>query len=144
MSDFSFPIHLVDDDPAFVKALSRLLRLSGFEVITYSSATDFLNRREGTIPGCILLDMSMPGPSGLELHEAIGRMEDALPVVFVSGHGDVVSTARAMKTGAVDFLSVLTSFTGLLDQEMSYLESLSEYYVAIAKLEAVTGATETP
>jgi FixJ family two-component response regulator len=105
VSDFSFPIHLVDDDPAFVKALSRLLRLSGFEVITYSSATDFMNRREATIPGCILLDMSMPGPSGLELQEWLSGSGNGWPVIFVSGKSDIPISVRAMKAGAVDFLT---------------------------------------
>ena len=99
-------IHLIDDDDSFRTALARVLQFAGYRIQEYSSAGAFLlqqaARRE---PGCILLDLRMPGPSGLELHEAIKQMEDALPVIFVSGHGDVASSVRAMKGGAVDFLT---------------------------------------
>jgi len=98
-------VHLIDDDDSFRTAIARVLQFAGYRIREYSSAEAFLLQQSArSDSGCILLDLRMPGPSGLELHEAIGRMEDALPVVFVSGHGDVVSTARAMKTGAVDFL----------------------------------------
>ena len=97
-------VHLIDDDDSFRTAIARVLQFAGYRIREYSSAGAFLLQQSTrSDSGCILLDLRMPGPSGLELHEAIGRMEDALPVVFVSGHGDVVSTARAMKTGAVDF-----------------------------------------
>jgi FixJ family two-component response regulator len=99
-------VHLIDDDDSFRTAVGRLLQFAGYRIREYPSAGAFLledaARRER---GCILLDLRMPGPSGLELHEAIRQMEDALPVVFVSGHGDVASSVQAMKGGAVDFLT---------------------------------------
>ncbi|MEO8136438.1 MAG: response regulator [Betaproteobacteria bacterium] len=99
-------VHLIDDDDAFRTAIGRVLQLAGYDVREYRSAGNFLldtaTRRE---PGCILLDLRMPGPSGLELHEALAAAEDALPVVFISGHGDVDTSVRAMKAGAVDFLT---------------------------------------
>ena len=67
----TLPIHLVDDDPAVLKALSRLLLSSGFEVHTYKSARDFIDQRDAAVPGCLVLDMSMPGLSGLELQECV-------------------------------------------------------------------------
>jgi FixJ family two-component response regulator len=98
-------VHVVDDDQSVRSSLVRLLRLSGFEARAYRSAGEFLlgSRREG--PGCIVLDVSMPGPSGLELHEALMKQGDTTPVVFLSGRGDIPMTVRAMKGGAVDFLT---------------------------------------
>ena len=99
-------VHLVDDDDSFRVAMARILQLAGYVVREYPSAGEFLlagTERRG--PGCILLDLRLPGPSGLMLHEALAKTEDALPVVFVSGHGDLQSGVRAMKAGAVDFLT---------------------------------------
>ena len=99
-------VHLIDDDDSFRTAIARVLQLAGYAVREYQSAGDFLleaTARRG--PGCILLDLRMPGPSGLELHEALAEVDDALPVIFVSGHGDVDTSVRAMKAGAVDFLT---------------------------------------
>jgi FixJ family two-component response regulator len=98
-------IHVVDDDEEFQAAVSRLLRAAGYEVRNYLNAGDFLLSRLEDRPGCILLDLQMPGPSGLELQEALARRTETLPVVFLSGRGDISSTVRAMKTGAVDFLT---------------------------------------
>ena len=90
-------IHLIDDDESFRTAIARVLQFAGYRVQEYASAGAFLlhgNSRHD--PGCILLDLRLPGPSGLELHEALAGAEDALPVIFVSGHGDVQSSVRAM------------------------------------------------
>jgi FixJ family two-component response regulator len=97
-------IHVVDDDEAFQTAVARLLRAVGHEVRTYSTAGDFLLRRSVGERGCLLLDIQMPGPSGVELLEALHRQGDSWPVIFVSGNADVPSTVRAMKMGVVDFL----------------------------------------
>lgn len=98
-------IYLVDDDPSFLRALSRRLRAEGCEVECFDSVKEFLGRRRSDIPGCVVLDLQMPGPGGLELQEELARAEDPLPVVFLTAHGDVSSSVRAMKKGAVDFLS---------------------------------------
>lgn len=99
-------IHLIDDDGSFRTAISRVLDLAGYVVREYESAGAFLlDATPRRTPGCILLDLRMPGPSGLELHETLAKMEDAFPVIFVSGQGDLQSGVRAMKTGAVDFLT---------------------------------------
>ena len=98
-------IHIVDDDEEFQVAVSRLLRVAGYEVRTYSSAGDFLLSSIDHAPGCVLLDLHLPGPSGLALQEALAARPDPLPVIFLSGRGDVPSTVRAMKAGAVDFLT---------------------------------------
>jgi FixJ family two-component response regulator len=91
-------IHVVDDDEALRTALGRLLQAEGYEVRTYGSAGDFLLKSPSS--GCVVLDLRMPGPSGLELQKAL-----AMPVVFLSGEGDVASSVLAMKAGAVDFLT---------------------------------------
>jgi RNA polymerase sigma factor (sigma-70 family) len=98
-------IHVVDDDASLRTAVTRLLRAAGYEVRSYPSAGEFLLARQANTPGCVLLDVSMPGPSGLDLQEAIGKRDDALPIIFLTGHGDIPMSVRAMKAGAVDFLT---------------------------------------
>jgi RNA polymerase sigma factor (sigma-70 family) len=99
-------VHVVDDDDSLRKAVTRLLRAAGYDVRAYASAGEFvLASRENNRRGCVLLDVRMPGPSGLDLQEALAREEEPLPVVFLTAHGDVPTTVRAMKTGAVDFLT---------------------------------------
>jgi FixJ family two-component response regulator len=98
-------IHLVDDDEPLRTALLRLLVASGFEARGYGSAGDFLLTPLPDRPGCVLLDVRMPGPSGLDLQVALHERGILLPVIFLTGHADVPTSVRAMKTGAVDFLS---------------------------------------
>jgi FixJ family two-component response regulator len=98
-------IHLVDDDASFLTAMSRFLRAQGFSVKRYGSAAEFLAQREAGTPGCVLADLRMPGMSGLDLQAALAAAPDPLPVVFLSGQGDIPSTVRAMKHGAEDFLT---------------------------------------
>lgn len=98
-------IHVVDDDDSFRTALLRLLRAAGYAVRDYRSAGEFLVGRPGDGPGCLILDVRMPGPSGLELQEALAREELALPIIFLTGHGDIRQGVRAMRAGAIDFLT---------------------------------------
>ena len=97
-------IHIVDDDASMRNALRRLLEHAGYAVRTYASAGDFLIAEADARPGCMLLDLQMPGPSGLELQEALRRQHNAMPIVFISAHADVPQTVRAIKGGASDFL----------------------------------------
>jgi len=98
-------IHVVDDDDSLRSALQRLLAAAGYRVKAYASAGEFLLDPPADAPGCLLLDLRMPGPSGLDLQEALVRHGIRLPVIFLSGHGDLATGVRAMKAGAVDFLS---------------------------------------
>lgn len=99
-------IHIVDDDVEMRNGVARLIRAQGYEVRTYASAGEFLLAPPGSSPGCLVLDLQMPGgPSGLELQQALAGRPHALPVVFLTGHGDIESGVRAMKMGAVDFLT---------------------------------------
>src|SRR5262245_14122748 len=98
-------VHVVDDDDSFRTAVARLLRAAGYEVRSHASAGDFLLARPANTPGCVVLDVHMPGPSGLDLQEAFAELREALPIIFLTGHGDIPMTVRAMNAGAVDFLT---------------------------------------
>jgi len=98
-------IHVVDDDASFRTAVVRLLSASGYEVRGYPNAGEFLLAKRGSSPGCVVLDVRMPGPSGLDLQAGLGERGDALPIIFLTGHGDIPMSVIAMKAGAVDFLT---------------------------------------
>ena len=97
-------IHVVDDDDSLRTSLLRLLRGHGFEAVGYASTGEFLLHRPADRHGCILLDVRMPGPSGVDLQTVLNRQEIFMPVVFMTGHADVVSCLTAMKGGAIDYL----------------------------------------
>ncbi len=98
-------VRVVDDDAPFLRAVARMLRASGFTVKTFSSAAEFLVDMEPAVPGCVVADLQMPGLSGLDLQEAMASAGHSLPVIFLSGHGDVPTTVQAMRRGAEDFLT---------------------------------------
>ena len=98
-------IHVVDDDASFRSAVARLLRASGYEVQAFASAAEFLQATLPDGPGCVLLDLHMPGPSGLDLQSALAGSENPLPIVFLSGKGNIPATVQAMRGGADDFLT---------------------------------------
>jgi FixJ family two-component response regulator len=97
-------IHVVDDDDSLRNALVRQLKGSGFDAQAYASTGEFLLHDPPQRPGCVLLDLRLPGPSGLDLQAALPGKGITLPVVFMTGHPDMACTVRAMKAGAVDFL----------------------------------------
>jgi FixJ family two-component response regulator len=99
-------VYLVDDDPSFLRAAARRLRAADYQVETFASAQAFLShRRSEEAAACAVLDLQLPGSSGLELQAALAQADDPLPVIFLTAHGDVPSSVRAMKGGAVDFLT---------------------------------------
>ncbi len=99
------PIHVVDDDEAIRRSLSFMLRTSGFAVRLFSGGIEFL-KEVGTLEGgCVLLDVRMPGQSGLEFHRTMGSHGLQLPVVFITGHGDIAMGVNAIKDGAIEFLT---------------------------------------
>ena len=98
-------IFVVDDDASFRHAIERLLRAAGYAVHTFVSATEFLQFNRPDAPGCVLLDLHMPGPSGLDLQSAIAGSENPLPIVFLTGQGDIPTSVQAMRAGADDFLT---------------------------------------
>jgi FixJ family two-component response regulator len=98
-------VHVVDDDAAFRSAIARLLGASGYQVALYSSASELLEKLPDGGPGCILLDVKMSGLNGPQLQERLGEIGYKLPIVFLTGHGDVPTSVRAIKAGAEDFLT---------------------------------------
>ncbi|HMO45988.1 MAG TPA: response regulator [Rubrivivax sp.] len=98
-------VHIVDDDASLRQALQRLLAAAGYRVQAHASAGDFLLAAPADAPGCLLLDLRMPGPSGLDLFESLRRHGLRQPVIFLTGHGDLATGVRAMKAGAADFLT---------------------------------------
>jgi FixJ family two-component response regulator len=98
-------VHIVDDDRSSRLATARLLRAAGHTVRTYGSATEFLSASPSRTPGCVVLDLQLPGANGLEVQQALAQADDPLPVIFLSGRGDVPQSVQAMKAGAVDFLT---------------------------------------
>ena len=98
-------LFVVDDDPSVRAALSLLLRSTGYNVETFASADDLLARRPFDGPGCILLDVQMPGLNGLDLQQVLSVTDRPLPIIFITAHGNIPMSVRAMKAGAVDFLT---------------------------------------
>jgi FixJ family two-component response regulator len=113
MSDIPV-IHIVDDDASFRTAISRLLKVSGYEVAEYESATHFLRALGNAKPGCILLDVKMPALGGLQLQDELAKLSHSWPIIFMTGHGDIPTSVRAIKAGAEDFLSKPVSRETLL------------------------------
>ena len=104
MGDVLPTVFVVDDDPSVLKSFSRLLLSGGWQAETYASPEEFLRQYDPAAPGCLVLDVAMPGVDGLELQR---RLKDAgcpLPIVFITGHGDVPTSVRAMRAGALNFL----------------------------------------
>jgi len=98
-------VAVIDDDPSVRRSLSRLLRSQGFGVETYASARGFLERGDCARLACLVLDIRMPGQNGLELQEVLAVAGHAIPIIFMTGHGDVPLAERARERGAVDFLA---------------------------------------
>jgi FixJ family two-component response regulator len=108
-------VFLVDDDLSVRKSLSRLLTVAGFNAITFSSAQEYLESGCSVVPECLILDVRLPGLDGLELQKMLAERKSAPPIVFITGHGDIPMSVRAMKAGAVDFLAKPFSDESLLN-----------------------------
>jgi DNA-binding NtrC family response regulator len=103
--ELSPPICVVDDDACVREAVGNLLRSAGLQVETFSSAHEFLARRGTDVPGCLVLDVNLPGLSGLDLQQELAKANLQVPIVFLTGHGDIPMSVRAMKAGALEFLT---------------------------------------
>ena len=99
-----FVIFLIDDDRSVLSALSRLFQAAGYQIKAYSSAKKFLDEHDPSIPGCIILDLWMPGLNGLETQQSLAHQAIERPIIFLTGQGNVDASVAAMKAGAVDFL----------------------------------------
>jgi FixJ family two-component response regulator len=110
-----FTVHVVDDDPSVLRALSRFLNAKGYDVRAFTSAQEFLDRHDSAVPGCAIFDLSMPGLDGLRLQQILAADGVQRPVIFLTGKGDVPASVRAMKAGAIDFLTKPVKNHELLD-----------------------------
>jgi FixJ family two-component response regulator len=115
-------VHIVDDDESLRHAVDSLCRSVGFQTHTYGSAQAFLDAKREDMPGCLVLDVRLPGMSGLEFQSQLAGLGIHLPVILVTGHGDVPMSVRAMKAGAVDFLSKPFRDQDLLDAVTTAIE----------------------
>jgi FixJ family two-component response regulator len=100
-----FTIFLVDDDQAVLQALGRLLQAAGYQTKAYSSAKTFLDEHDGSIPGCVVLDLAMPEFNGLGVQDALARQNMNRPIIFLTGQATIRDSVQAMKAGAMDFLT---------------------------------------
>jgi FixJ family two-component response regulator len=119
-------VHVVEDDDSARTAVIRLLQSSGYEAIGYASAGDFLLRRHNAEQGCLLLDMLMPGPSGLDLQASMRDSGITLPIIFMTGYPEVSSCVMAMRRGAIDYLAKPVEPTELLAAVSSALSKDGE------------------
>ena len=130
-------IHVVDDDASFRSSIGRLLEASGYRVALYESGDQFLRSPLCTDPGCILLDLRMAGLDGLQLQQRLADVQTLLPVVFLTGHGDIPASVQAMKSGAEDFLVKPVSKAELLDaieRALGRYAELREQFDRIAQI----------
>lgn len=115
-------VYIIDDDESVREGVADLLRSIGHTVRSFRSAQEFLDSDRDDLPGCIVLDVRLPGPSGLEFQRTLIKSDIPLPVVFVSGHGDIAMSVRAMKSGAVEFLTKPLHEQQLLDAVQAGIE----------------------
>jgi FixJ family two-component response regulator len=140
-----FTVFIVDDDAGVLKALSRLLRAKGYDVRSYASPQEFLAHHDATVPGCAVLDVAMPGLDGLELQQALTSGGSDRPIIFITGKGDIPTSVRAMKAGAVDFLTkpvsdqdLLGAITRAEEQDTKAREVYAEFALIEAKMTTLT------
>jgi FixJ family two-component response regulator len=127
-------VHVVEDDESSRIASSRVLKSAGYAVRVYATGDEFLAQLP-TEAGCIVLDLRLPGPSGLDLQQRLATAENPLPIVFLTGHGDIPKTVRAMKAGAVDFLTKPVDAPVLIDAVARAIARDSENRVVRARQE---------
>lgn len=132
-----FNISVVDDDFGVLKALARLLRVNGLSAETYSSPLEFLLQHNPSVPGCAIVDLSMPGLDGLNLQQQLAARHAELPIIFITGKGDIPTGIRAMKAGAVDFLTKPVKGNELLTAIREARERVAETTRTRAQTEAI-------
>ena len=115
-------VYVVDDDPSIRDALDSLIRSVGFRAQTFASAQDFLKSTRPDAPGCLVLDVRLPGLSGLDLQRELARVDIRIPIIFITGHGDIPMSVSAMKAGAVEFLTKPFRDQDLLDAIQAAVE----------------------
>jgi FixJ family two-component response regulator len=122
MTEAAAIVYVVDDDAAMRQSLSNLIRSVGLRVEAFPSAQEFLRSKRPDVPGCLVLDVRLPGLSGLDLQKRMAEADVEIPIIFITGHGDIPMTVRAMKAGAVEFLTKPFRDQDLLDAVQQALE----------------------
>jgi len=135
-------IFIIDDDASVRKSLSRLLRSAGFEVETFASAEQFLEREHYEGIGCLVLDVRMPGISGIDLQDELNKADYSMPIVFITGHGNIPMGVQAMKKGAVDFLPKPFDDEELLQAVREAIEKDKEGREEHAEVHSIRGRIE--
>jgi FixJ family two-component response regulator len=130
-------VYLVDDDAAVCRSLARLMRSVGYRARTFNSPEDFLQSFQEEGPACLVLDMHLPGMTGLELQRTLTTEQKSLPIVFITGHGDVPTSVQAMKGGAVDFLPKPFLDADLLKAVAQAIDRSTQQHAARLELEGV-------
>lgn len=145
MTDQTQPtlVHLVDDDASVRAAVEDLLASVGLDTRSYASAVDFLERARLDAPGCLVLDVRMPGMNGLDLQQELQRRGLALPIIFITGHGDIPMSVRAMKQGALEFLTKPFRDQDLLDAIDQALRKAQEAHAQRRQLQDLQSRLDT-
>ncbi|WP_373000097.1 response regulator FixJ [Marinobacter sp.] len=145
MTDIQQTVYVVEDDEAVRDSLELLLKSDGKPVQTYESANAFLKDYSDKMAGCIVLDIRMPGMDGMELQKKLNEKHSILPIIFVTGHGDVPMAVDAMKEGAVDFIqkpyreeALLEKIEAALKQDLEQRKSLDEKQEIIRRIKSLT------
>lgn len=146
MSNQNPTVFVVDDDLSLRKALSRLLKSEGYDVETFSSAQEFLHADPRCeVPACLVLDMKMPGLNGLDLQQELHKREYAIPIVFITGHGDIPMGVKAMKKGAIEFLTkpfddevLLGAVEEALKKDMANRSAMNERQSILQRVKLLT------
>jgi FixJ family two-component response regulator len=136
-------VFVVDDDEAVRKAVSRLLRSAGIAVAVFASPREFLAQYDPATPGCLVLDITMPEVDGLQLQATLGEKGSILPIIFLTGHGDVSKSVQAMKRGAFDFLSKPVKDKDLLTAVRAAIERNAVARLDQAKLSEIRARLDT-
>lgn len=135
-------VYVVDDDEAILDSLQLLLKTAGFQACTYDGPEKFLSDYEPTRPGCLILDIQMPGMTGLELQEILADVGSILPIIFITGHADIPIAVQAMKDGAFEFLQKPFNDTVLLDYVTKALSLNERQQKEITATQAVIARIE--
>jgi FixJ family two-component response regulator len=135
-------VHVVDDDEPTRRTTARLLTAAGFTVRTYSTGTDLLADLESNMPECIVLDVRMPGQSGFDIQEALAKRGISLPIVFLTGYADIPETVRAIRAGAVDFLTKPIDQRVLVDAVTRALAKGASDRIVLARRQALMAQYE--
>src|SRR5439155_7447637 len=138
-------VFVVDDDASIRDSLRRLITSVGFKVDVFSSARAFLDARRPDVPGCLVLDVRLPGLSGLDLQKELAATDAALPIIFLTGHGDIPMSVRAMKAGAVEFLTkpfrereLLRAIEQAIERDRERLAQRKEIGELLARYDSLT------